>query len=362
MTEDPRRFGSRLLALVGLWLLLSGLLMALSFVNVALVAIGALLIGGTAAAAIWGLRRIEFERRLAEGVLVAARAAGRLGPRLRALGFRRRLAWIGAHAWSVTAAAGVLSMRAAAAGWRGLRALGLRRHTARLAAGARSGTAAVGAVSARTGHAGWRRVRAIGVRRHATRLSSGARTRAARTPGRANDLLARGVRGYAIAAYRSQQWAARTINAGAERAATLRVPGPRRPESRQARELNALGAQLRRQGDHEQAAEQHLVALEIVRDLGDEQAEAMTLNNLALALAQGGEEAKAVEHLEHARDVLHELGDEEHEAQVIANLGIVHRRQGRTDVADTLLHEALEKLPPESTAYRQVEQELLRAS
>jgi tetratricopeptide (TPR) repeat protein len=325
MTEDRQRFGSRLLAVVALWLLLSGLMMALSFVDVALVALGVLFIGGTAAGAIWGLRRIEFERRLAEGVLVAAHGGERLVVRVRAVG-------IGGH-------------------------------VARLAAGAWRLAAWVGAVVGRSARAAWRRLRTLGIRRRARRLGAGARERAAGMPSRANVLMARAVRGYAIAVYRLQAWTAQAFDAGTRMAATARRPGARPPdEGRQARRLNALGAQLRRRGDHEQAAEQHLVALEIVRDLGDEQAEAMTLNNLALALAQSGEEAKAVEHLEQARDVLHELGDEEHEAQVIANLGIVHRRQGRADVAETLLHEALEKLPPESTAYRQVERELLRAS
>ena len=336
MTEDRRRFGSRLLAFVALWLLLSGLLMALSFVDVALVALGILFIGGTAAGAIWGLRRIEFERRLAEGILVAARVGRRLGMRLRALG-------IGGHVARFVA-------RLAAGAWR-------------LTAGAWRLTAWVGLLVGRSVWAGWRRLRTLGVRRNATRLGAAARGRAVGMPSRANTLAVRAVRSYAIAVYRVQAWTAQAIAAGIRMAAKARRPGARPPqESRQARQLNALGAQLRRQGEHEQAAEQHLVALEIVRDLGDEQAEAMTLNNLALALAHAGEEAKAVEHLEQAREVLHELGDEEHEAQVIANLGIVHRRQGRADVAETLLHEALQKLPPESTAYRQVEKELLRAS
>ena len=88
----------------------------------------------------------------------------------------------------------------------------------------------------------------------------------------------------------------------------------------------------------------------------------MTLNNLGLALAHGGSEDAAVQHLEEARDVLRDLGDEEYEARVIANLGLVHRRQGHDDEAASLLHEALGKLPPESQAYRQVEEELLRAS
>ena len=130
-----------------------------------------------------------------------------------------------------------------------------------------------------------------------------------------------------------------------------------------AQQLNALGAQLRRDGEPEQAAEQHLAALAIVRDLGeDPHAEAMTLNNLGLALAHGGAEDEAVQHLEEARELLRDLGDDEYEARVIANLGLVHRRQGHDEEASTLLHEALDKLPPESQAYRQVEEELVRAS
>jgi tetratricopeptide (TPR) repeat protein len=132
--------------------------------------------------------------------------------------------------------------------------------------------------------------------------------------------------------------------------------------SRHALQLNQFGAQLRRRGDYEQAAKQHRVALAIVQDLGDERAEAMTLNNLALALAQAGAQAEAVQHLEQALVVLRKLGDREHEWRVLANLGIVHRRQGHSEQAVNLLHAALDRLPPESSAYQQVEQELRRAS
>jgi tetratricopeptide (TPR) repeat protein len=128
-----------------------------------------------------------------------------------------------------------------------------------------------------------------------------------------------------------------------------------------AQELNQLGARLRRQGDPEQAAEQHREALEIVRDLGDQRAEALTLNSLGLALAHSGAEHAAVEYLEQAVDVLRELGDEEHEGQAIANLGLVYRRQGQADEAATLFQEALEKLPPSSPAHRRIEEELRRA-
>jgi tetratricopeptide (TPR) repeat protein len=131
---------------------------------------------------------------------------------------------------------------------------------------------------------------------------------------------------------------------------------------RQALRLNELGAQLRREGNYEEAAEQHRAALAIVRELGDRQAEALTLNNLALALVHSGGVVVAVQHLEQALDVFRELGDEEHEGRVIANLAVVRRRQGRDEDAESLLHAALDKLPPESSAYRQVEEQLRRAS
>jgi tetratricopeptide (TPR) repeat protein len=130
----------------------------------------------------------------------------------------------------------------------------------------------------------------------------------------------------------------------------------------QALRLNELGAQLRREGKYEEAAEQHRAALAIVRELGDRQAEALTLNNLALALVHSGGVAIAVQHFEQALDVLRELGDAEHEGRVIANLAVVRLRQGRDEDAESLLHAALDKLPPESSAYRQVEEQLRRAS
>jgi tetratricopeptide (TPR) repeat protein len=124
-----------------------------------------------------------------------------------------------------------------------------------------------------------------------------------------------------------------------------------------------LGVQLRRDRDYEGAADHHRAALAIARELGDERAEALTLNNLALALVhtEGGVPA-AVEGFEQARTLLRQLGDEELEGQVIANLASVRRRQGRDDDAQNLLNTALGKLPPESPAYRQVEEQLRRAS
>jgi tetratricopeptide (TPR) repeat protein len=207
------------------------------------------------------------------------------------------------------------------------------------------------------------RVRDLGLRRHLRRTGVRAKAVGTATPGRARVLVIRGGQVYAIAAHRLLAVTAKGLQAGGSIVPSLSVPTGRPVgRQRQALRLNERGAQLRRRGDPEQAVEQHRVALEIVRDLGDQHAEAMTLNNLGLALAQGGAETAAVQHLEQAVTVLRELGDEEHEGQVIANLGLVHRRQGHGEEAVTLLHAALDKLPPESPAYRRVEEELRRAS
>jgi tetratricopeptide (TPR) repeat protein len=268
---DRERLGSRLLAFAGLWSLLSGILMSLSFVGVALVASAALLLVMLAIGGVALLRRFRVKEEL--GTLLASAV----------------------HP---------------------VRKLGRRLHD-------------------------------LGLRGHVERLGVRARKTAAGASGRANAFRASVLRNYANAVYRVRIWMSQL----------LRASGRRR-----ALKLNGLGAELRRRGDYEQAAEQHRVALAIVRDLGDERAEALTLNNLALALAQGGAQAEAVQHLEQALVILRQLGDEEHEWRVLANLGIVHRRQGHSEEAVNLLHEALDRLPPESPAYGQVEKELRRAS
>jgi tetratricopeptide (TPR) repeat protein len=278
VTEDRARFGPRVLAFAGLWFLLSGLLLALSFVAVVLVAFAVLLLAASAAGGVWLIRRFAVGEALSSVLVWAGNAVERL----------------------------------------------------------------------------WRRAHHLGGKRHVRRLGRRALKIAAAAPGRAIVLLSSGLRHYAIAVYRLRILTSQLLGE------TGRL-GPAGPRHRALR-LNELGARLRRQGEHEQAAEQHRVALEIVRDLGDEQAEALTLNNLALALAQSGAEAEAVQHLEQALVVLRELGDEQHEVRVIANLGIVHRRQGHIEEAVNLLHEALDRLPPASPAYRQIEEELQRAS
>jgi tetratricopeptide (TPR) repeat protein len=274
---DRERLGSRLLAFAGLWLLLSGIMLSLSLVVVALVATGVLLLVILAIGAVALLRRLRIKEGLRALLASVARAVRELGRRLNNRG-----------------------------------------------------------------------------RRYVERLGVRVRETAAGMPGRANAFRESALRSYAIAVHWLTIRMSQLLRAVSGVGAALR--------SRQALQLNQLGAELRRRGDHEQAAEQHRVALGIVRDLGDAKAEAMTLNNLALALAQGGAQAEAVQHLEQALVVLHELGDDEHEWRVLANLGIVHRRQGHSEEAVTLLHEALDRLPPESSDYRQVEEELRRAS
>jgi tetratricopeptide (TPR) repeat protein len=159
----------------------------------------------------------------------------------------------------------------------------------------------------------------------------------------------------------SQQ--ARVASRQARSALETRQRRPAAPDPRrQARRFNERGAQLRREGDYAGAAEQHRQALGILHELGDRREEALTLNNLALALVHTGGVTIAVQHFEQALVLLRELGDEAHEGQVIANLGVVRRRQGRDEDAATLFTAALDKLPPESSAYRRVEEELRRAS
>jgi tetratricopeptide (TPR) repeat protein len=214
----------------------------------------------------------------------------------------------------------------------GIRRLELGRHTRGLAA--QAGAAASG-------------------------LAVQAKAAATTAPSRTRGLVDRSSQRYAGAVNRLATATSRAIETGD------RLVGPlpaRLGGSRRALQLNERGAQLRRQGDPEEAAKQHRVALAITRDLGDPRAEALTLNSLGLALAQGGADAAAVRQFEQALEVLRELGDVEHEARVIANLGVIHRRQGRREEAVSLLHEALEKLPPESAAYRQVAEQLQQAS
>ena len=138
------------------------------------------------------------------------------------------------------------------------------------------------------------------------------------------------------------------------------TPAVRRDPQSEAVKLNAHGSDLRRQGRFAEAAEQHRAALSLFRELGDARAEALTLNNLALALDRAGDPS-AIELFEQAATMLGELGDEQREGQVIANLAVAFRRHGSEQRFEGALDAALEKLHPQTKAYRQVEQ-LRRAS
>jgi len=88
----------------------------------------------------------------------------------------------------------------------------------------------------------------------------------------------------------------------------------------------------------------------------------MTLNNLALALAHAGDEHAAIDHFDASVALLRELNDEHHEGQVLANLGFLHGRSGRQEQAVYCLEAALDRLEPDSGAFRHVQEQLRRAS
>jgi tetratricopeptide (TPR) repeat protein len=144
----------------------------------------------------------------------------------------------------------------------------------------------------------------------------------------------------------------------------VRVTIPRPPPGGHGRQravrLNARGTEYRRRG--ERAVEAHGDALALMRRAGDRPGEALALNNLALALAQVGQDEAALDRFEEALAILRELEDEQREGQVFANLGLMHGRRGRHEQAVGCLQVALEKLDPESSAYRRVEEQLRRAS
>jgi tetratricopeptide (TPR) repeat protein len=156
---------------------------------------------------------------------------------------------------------------------------------------------------------------------------------------------------------------ARRVRAASTYARAAKPSSPARSTTdvqRDALRANAAGSQLRRAGAHAEAAEQHRVALELYRSVGDRRAEALTLNNLALALDRAGDSA-SLELFEEAATILGDLGEEEREGQVIANLALAFRRRGRDEQSGEVLEVALGKLNPESQEYRKLE-ELRRAS
>jgi tetratricopeptide (TPR) repeat protein len=135
-----------------------------------------------------------------------------------------------------------------------------------------------------------------------------------------------------------------------------------RDRGKEAGRLNARGVELRRQGDPAGAVEAHQAALQIAHEAGDQTTEAMTLNNLGLALAHTGDERAAIDHFDASVAILREIDDAHHEGQVLANLGFLHGRSGRQEQAVYCLEAALDRLEPDSRAFRHVQEQLRRAS
>jgi len=170
------------------------------------------------------------------------------------------------------------------------------------------------------------------------------------------------------------QSAAGTVQSAAGTAARRPVDGLRtrkterkterreRDLGKEAGRLNARGVELRRQGDATAAVGAHRAALEIAHSAGDPSTEAMTLNNLALALAHTGDERAAIDHFDASVALLREIDDAHHEGQVLANLGFLHGRSGRHEQAVYCLQAALDRLEPDSRAFRHVQEQLRRAS
>ena len=172
-----------------------------------------------------------------------------------------------------------------------------------------------------------------------------AKATAEATPGRTRVLLVSGSQADAATYYRLSGLTSKAL---------------RIDPSRHALRLNEHGALLRRRGSPERAAEQHRVALAIVRDLGDKRAEAMTLNNLALALAQGGAgRSRRRAPRTGALSACESSATRSTRDRSPPISACVRRRQGRSEEAVTPAStRRSDKLPPESPAYRQVEEEL----
>jgi tetratricopeptide (TPR) repeat protein len=125
---------------------------------------------------------------------------------------------------------------------------------------------------------------------------------------------------------------------------------------------NALGIALRRAGSAQEAATLHEAARLMFAGVGDRRGEALTANALGAALVEVGKQDAALEQFEEARTMLHALGDRHMEGKVLANIALAKRRAGDDAQADDFLRSALQKLLPQTEAYRRVEQQLRRAS
>lgn len=171
-----------------------------------------------------------------------------------------------------------------------------------------------------------------------------------------------------VARARSLQW---PMPADAHEAATVETVAlatgddpapPQSPLQAEGTRCNALGVALRRAGRAHHAATLHEAARLIFAGAGDRRGEALTANALGAALVEVGKPDAALEQFEQARTLLHALGDRHCEGKVLANIALAKRREGADEEAVDLLRSALEKLSPQTEAYRRVERQLARAS
>jgi predicted ATPase len=105
--------------------------------------------------------------------------------------------------------------------------------------------------------------------------------------------------------------------------------------------FNAAGALARVQGDLAQAKRHHLAALELRRQLGDQQAIGASLNGLAVVAMFEGNYLEARQLLEESLAIARQVGDESGTIYVLNNLGVVEMYLWHFDRALQLHEEAL---------------------
>jgi tetratricopeptide (TPR) repeat protein len=270
MTED-REKARRLMAFGALWLLVAGLLSALSFFLFAVVATVLLVLVGIAVVALWALRNY------------GGNAVERVGP-----ASRTAAAKVGGA--STTAGAVVVG--------------GSRR--------ARSG------------------LHALRVGQRARDAALGAKRAATAAPGTSRTLADRAAQGYASAVYRSAAAVSKVVPNGDRRRLALRLNEQgaelrRLGNSEQAVEqhqaalaivrdlgdqqaeaatLNSLGLALAQDGSADEALEHLEQALTMLQSIGDEEHEAQVIANLGLLHLQQGQSQEAEQLLQEALDKL----------------------------------------------------------
>jgi predicted ATPase len=121
----------------------------------------------------------------------------------------------------------------------------------------------------------------------------------------------------------------------------LRLEGAKAPSKVRGRVLFSAGALASQQGDYASATTLMRQALEIARQLGDQQGVAVALNGLAVQSREQGDTAASRAFLEESLSVWRELGDAEGEARALSNLANAAKEQGDYARALSLCEECL---------------------